>query len=366
VAEGKKAVSSAVAQDPAEVGAVRESRPDRSMTEGVVPERGSVQQSEPERGRAGHALPGGILGVADCFRADDGSADPAAAAALSAFAAGTGSEHAALLALAATRLLVPVVAEVTPDAAGMTPDAAGVTPDAAASRPGPPAAAAAPLSAAPSASPAAGPSLSSAVPSLADGRARAGREPGIGAGEKSSDMALPTLIGRDGRRALPVFTSLESLARWQPSARPVPADAALVWRTAVEDSCAVVIDVAGPVPLAVEGARLTALAQGDPVPEPHEDPDVQSAVGAVITEALAGLPAPGVPAPDVPPTGALVGFALHPGVEGGDLLIELAVAPMIDAESLAARVGSAVLQRLGSRLCRGVALALSPDPGQPG
>jgi hypothetical protein len=281
---------------------------------GVIPERGSVPASVPERGSAGLALHGGILGVADRFRDDDGSADPAAAAALSAFAAGTGSEHAALLALAAARLLVPVLAEAPPAAARPEPVSAA-------------------------------------------------------AGEKSSDLALPTLVGRDGRRALPVFTSLAALARWQPSARPVPADSAQVWRAAAEDSCAVIIDVAGPVPLAVEGARLTALAEGSPVPPPHEDPDVQAEVEAAITEALAALPAPapgrpGRGAAGGPVTGALVGFALHAGVDGGDLLIELTVAPMVDAQQLASQVGSAVVQRLGSRLRRGIALALSPSPGQ--
>lgn len=335
VTEGKNAVSSAVAQD------ANSAPPRPAPAAGPAPVSGPV----PGGGPAGHARHGGILGVSGRFRDDDGSADPAAAAALSAFAAGTGSEHAALLALAATRLLVPVVAEVTPDAA--------------ASRPVMPAASAAPLSPAPAASPAAG------GPSLPHGSGSAGQRPGIGAGEKSSDMALPTLVGRDGRRALPVFTSLETLARWQPSARPMPAGAALVWRAAAEDSCAVVIDVAGPVPLAVEGARLSALAQGEPVPAPHEDPDIRAAVGAVITEALAGLPTPGTPAADVPATGALAGFALHPGVDGGDLLIELTVAPMIDAESLAAQVGSAVVHRLSSRLRRGVALTLSQEPGQP-
>ena len=330
MAEGENAVSSAGAQDAAEVGAVGESIPGRGAADGVLPERGSVEASVPERGSAGYVLHGGILGVADRFRDDDGSADPAAAAALSAFAAGTGSEHAALLALAAARLLVPVLAEAAPAAAHSQP-----------------------------------------VPAAA--------------GEKSSDLALPALVGRDGRRALPVFTSLEALARWQPSARPVPADSALVWRAAAEDSCAVIIDVAGPVPLAVEGTRLAALAQGAPVPPPHEDPDIQAAVETAITDVLAALPAsglgtpglgaPGLPAPDppsarapaagAPVAGALVGFALHPGIDGGDLLIELTVAPMVDAQKLASQVGSAILQRLGSRLRRGVALAFSPNPGRP-
>jgi hypothetical protein len=295
--------------------------------EGAGPERGSVQESVPEHRSAGEAraapgrpggpvppagppsgpLHGGILGVADRFRDDDGSADPAAAAALGAFAAGTGSEHAALAALAAARLLIPVVAEVTPGTAAPGPGA------------------------------------------------------GAGSGEKSSDMALPTLVGRDGRRAVPAFTSVAALARWQPAARPMPAAAAEVWRAAAADSCAVIIDVAGPVPLAVEGARLAALAQGDPAPPPHEDPDVQAAVAAVITTALAARPPAGRPGPEV--TGALVGFVLHPGAEGGDLVIELAVAPMIDAPALAAEVGAAVLRRLGPRLRRGVALTLSAPPG---
>ena len=78
------------------------------------------------------------------------------------------------------------------------------------------------------------------------------------------------------------FTGLEALARWRPDARPVPAEADRVWRAAVADGCAVVIDVAGPVPLAVEGARLAALAAGQPVPPPHEDPDVRAEVEAAV------------------------------------------------------------------------------------
>ena len=35
-------------------------------------------------------------------------------------------------------------------------------------------------------------------------------------------MALPVMIGTDGRRALPAFTSLAALAAWDPAARPVP------------------------------------------------------------------------------------------------------------------------------------------------
>ena len=95
-------------------------------------------------------------------------------------------------------------------------------------------------------------------------------------------MVLPTLIGQDGRPAVLAFTGLDTLARWRPNARPVPAEADRVWRAAVADGCAVVIDVAGPVPLAVEGTRLAALAAGQPVPPAHEDGDVRAEVEAAI------------------------------------------------------------------------------------
>jgi len=250
------------------------------------------------------------------FRDDDGAADVRATAALRAFAAAEGSEHAALTALAGIRLLVPVVAALVPDEAA---------PGGAASD---------------------GPASGGAAADGPDARHPAG-------GEKASEMALPTLVGRDGRRAIPAFTSLDALARWQPSARPIPAAATLVWRAAVEDSCAVVIDVAGPVPLAVEGARLAALASGTPVPLPHEDPDLRDAAAAVVAEsaAAAGLSLD------------RGGFAIRPGVQGGDLLIELAAPAGLDqaaAEAFAARVGSALLERLGPRLRRGIAIALAP------
>ena len=164
---------------------------------------------------SGHLNPGGQQ-----FRDDHGAADPRVAAALGAYQAAEGSEHAALTALAAARLLVPVVAV------------------------------------------------------LGDGSAAEG--------DKNSEMMLPTLIGKDGRPAVLAFTSLDALARWRRSARPVPAEAGRVWRAAVADRCAVVIDVAGPVPLAVEGARLEALAAGQPVPPPHEDPDVRTEVEAAV------------------------------------------------------------------------------------
>lgn len=203
---------------------------------------------------------------------DTGEAGREVSQSLAAYAEGTGSEHAALTALAATRLLVPVVAL------------------------------------------------------LAEAN-----EDGT---EKESEMALPTLIGNDGRKAIIAFTGSETLRRWQADARPVPVPASRVWAAAISEADAAVIDVAGPVPLVVEGARLHALANGEPPPLPHEDPDIWAEVAAVT--------------PD---------FTLGPGGPGTDLTVTLATPDMDQAREIA--------RRLGSRLHRGIeirALLSRTDP----
>jgi SseB protein N-terminal domain len=202
------------------------------------------------------------------FRDDHGAADPGLAVALAAYQEGRGSEQAALAALSAARLLVPVVAQ------------------------------------------------------------KSGQD---------SEMALPTLIGRDGRPALPAFTCTEALARWREDARPVPAESVRVWQAALADGCAVVIDVAGPVPLAVEGARLAALAEGRPVPALHEDPDIRAA----IQETLAGEP-------------GIEGFTLAHSEQDGDLAVILRPAADADWQAAVSRAANSIAARLAPRLRRGI------------
>ncbi len=235
------------------------------------------------------------------FRDDRGGADPAVLAVLAGYADGTCSEREVLTALTATRLLVPVVAVAADDLGTGDPGEAV--------------------------------------------RAEAARE------EKDSEMAVPTIIGRDGRAAMPAFTSLEALQRWQLSARPVPVPAASVWESAVAQSQAVIIDIAGPVPVAIEGFRLHRLASGQAAPFLHEDPDVHAAVAA----AAAGQP-PGIR------------LRLGPPPADADLLLELAPAdpatrrpvPVGLADAIAADIAAS----LGSRIRRGIAVRVRPpDPG---
>jgi SseB protein N-terminal domain len=167
---------------------------------------------------------------------------------------------------------------------------------------------------------------------------------GAPGGEKASEMSIPTLIGHDGRRAVPAFTSLDTLRQWRQEARPVPTGAADVWAAAVADDCAVVVDVAGPVPLAIDGARLAALADGRPVPPPREDPDVL----AVVRAAAAGQ------------TG-ITGLRLRDGADGSDLMVVLSVTPGLPAGAvaqLAGVVAEQVMERLGGRLRRGISVAV--------
>ena len=244
------------------------------------------------------------------YRDDRGTADPLVAAALAAYLIAAGDEHAVLVALAASRLLVPVMAVLADEPSRPAGAAAGSRAGNDTTRP--------------------------------DGSASLA---GNGQ-EKDSEMAMPALLGRDGRRALPAFTCLDALRRWQPAARPVPVPAARVFQAAVQDSCAVVIDVAGPVPLAVDGARLAALAAGRLVPRMHEDPDIWQDVAAA-----AGRVAPGIRVRLAAPQAGL------------DFTLELAppagVSELVP-EDLATRVADAVQAQLADRVRLGLAVQRVP------
>lgn len=98
---------------------------------------------------------------------------------------------------------------------------------------------------------------------------------------KESEMAMPKLIGQDGREAVLAFTGIEALGRWRPDARPIQATAPQVCRAAVrENAAAVVIDVAGPIPFVLEGASMRTLAAFDGPPE--QLADRLTAVGATV------------------------------------------------------------------------------------
>lgn len=140
------------------------------------------------------------------FAGDDGSVAPEVAAAMVAYAGDPDRQHhRALAALQDCRLLVPVVAvlgEVEYDEQGLAHD-------------------------------------------------------------KTSDMATVLMRGRDGRLALLAFTGTEPLHLWNPEARPVPVSARQAAEAALhDDAAALLVDVAGPTTMVVEGEDLRSLAEG--------------------------------------------------------------------------------------------------------
>lgn len=247
------------------------------------------------------------------FSGDDGSADARLTAALAAWADDRTAEPEVLAALTGARLLVPVVALL-----GEVEE-------------GPP-----------------------------DGLREASAEGGGGrrAGglrrEKTSDMAVPTLEAPDGRRALPAFTSLETLARWRPDARPVAVPLRQALEAAAHEKAdTVVLDLAGPVPYQLTGPALLALAEGRTSADPLADPAVAEAVRTVLAAEPEVVRAHLAPAADA------------------DGMLALALAPHAPARETAQRVAGrlAADETLRARLVRGLTLALLPPdatvPGEP-
>ncbi|MFI0349675.1 SseB family protein [Actinomadura sp. 9N407] len=213
---------------------------------------------------------------------DDGAADPRLREALAGYAAGRVGAHRVLGRLHDARLLVPVVAVLTEEEEV---------------------------------------------------------EPGELRREKSSDMALPTLIGEDGRRGVLGFTSVETMHAWRPDARPVAVHAREACLAALDEGAqALVVDVAGPVPFAVDGLRLHLLAEGRTVPPPHEDPEVLAAVEAAIG-----------------PEEAVTGVRVTEGT-AAELAIRFAIAPGHDERGVVQRVSDRLAEVLRGRVVGGVEL----------
>ncbi|QIB46805.1 SseB family protein [Streptomyces aureoverticillatus] len=228
------------------------------------------------------------------FSDDDGSADPALSVALAAWAEDRGAHGPVLEAVAGARLLVPVVAvlgEVEVDENGLRR-------------------------------------------------------------EKTSDMAVPTLKAGD-RTALPAFTSTETLALWDPEARPVAVPLHQVLQAAAHEKAdTVVLDLAGPVPYELNRPALIALAEGRRSSDPLTDPSVAAAVRAAVAAEPAVLRA-----------------HLGPGTADGTLALVLD--PSAAPAAAARRVAEALAadETLRARLVRGLDLALLPaeatPPGEP-
>lgn len=106
--------------------------------------------------------------------------------------------------------------------------------------------------------------------------------------DKTQELSIVTVKVPDGRSALPVFSSVDTMQRWNGLARPIPNLGQTVIRAAVEEgSNLVVLDPASPeTEFAIRRPALWALAQGQSVSAPWSDPEVERA----FQESVATLP----------------------------------------------------------------------------
>lgn len=164
--------------------------------------------------------------------ADDGSADPELLAALTAFRAGDGDAVAVVSAYRQARLLIPLIADKGDEGVGPT----GLRVD------------------------------------------------------KTQELSIVTVAGPDGRRVLPVFTSVEAMGRWDAAARPVPADGIrTALSAAADDTDLIVIDPGSPTEFVLRRPAVWAIGQDRPWEPAHTSPDVFTGLQESIGGELAVL-----------------------------------------------------------------------------
>lgn len=140
--------------------------------------------------------------------------------------------------------------------------------------------------------------------------------------DKSAELSVVAVSTPDNQTALPVFSSVEQMQRWNPVARPVPADSRRVALAAIaEGHTRVVLDPAGRG-IVLRRPMLAALAQTLQWNPPHNNPEVLAAVEKAKKS-----------------SSSIMDFQLIDGdlgcsLSGSELIIQLAIKPGLSKEQL--------------------------------
>jgi len=219
--------------------------------------------------------------------ADDGSADPALLAALVRFRAGDGSQAEVIDALRSARVLIPLVAEKGDVGVGPT----GLAVD------------------------------------------------------KTQELSIVTVAAPDGRRVQPVFSSVQAMQRWDPSARPIPVEAVRAALAAsAEDTDLMVLDPTSDTEFVVRRPAVWAIAQQQPWEPSFLSPEVFAALQESVAHEL-----------------AVIDVAVAPGdpdarMRGPELIVVLELVDGLEREVL-----DAVLARLAQRWAADDRIAVLAD-----
>lgn len=88
--------------------------------------------------------------------------------------------------------------------------------------------------------------------------------------DKSADLSIVNVETPDGQVGLPVFSSVESMQRWNATARPVPSDAIRVALAAAsEGNTRIILDPGSETEFAFRRAAIAAMAQQQTWTPPH-------------------------------------------------------------------------------------------------
>ncbi|WP_223628525.1 SseB family protein [Microbacterium sp. EST19A] len=161
---------------------------------------------------------------------DDGSADPTLLDALLRFRAGDGSQAEVVDAFRSARVLIPLVAEKGEE--GVAPSGLAV--------------------------------------------------------DKTQELSIVTVAAPDGRRVQPVFSSVESMQKWDAAARPIPVDATRAALAAsADDTDLIVLDPTSDTEFVIRRPAVWAVAQGHAWEPSFLSPEVFGALQESVAHELA-------------------------------------------------------------------------------
>ena len=218
---------------------------------------------------------------------DDGSADPALLAALLRFGAGEGTQVEVVDAFRSARVLIPLIAEKGEE--GVAPSGLAV--------------------------------------------------------DKTQELSIVTVAAPDGRTVQPVFSSVTTMQKWDPTARPIPVEAVRAALAAsAEDTDLIVLDPTSDTEFVIRRPAVWAVAQGQSWEPSFLSPEVFAALQASIAHELAVIDvavAPGDP---------------HARLQGPELVVILELIDGLEREVL-----DAVIARLAQRWAADDRIAVLAD-----
>ena len=100
--------------------------------------------------------------------------------------------------------------------------------------------------------------------------------------DKSADLSIVTVATPDEQNGLPVFSSVAAMQRWNPKARPVPADARRVALAAViEENTRIILDPESETEFAIRRPAIAAIAQDFAWVHPVRNAAVHAAISRI-------------------------------------------------------------------------------------